>query len=139
MTKRNKIIYWTSTILIVLGMLPGGLGQIFHAQWSLDLIRPLGYPDYILAIVGTWKVLGSVALLIPKLPWIKEWAYAGFFFAMSGAIFSHLASGESMNKIVSPASLLILILVSWYFRPADRKIISSFQKTLFAPPAQHKL
>ncbi len=124
MANSNKIIYWTSTILIVLGMLPGGIGQIFHAKWSLDLIRPLGYPEYILTIIGAWKVLGSIVLLIPRFPLIKEWAYAGFFFAMSGALISHLASGESMNKLISPLVLLILIVLSWYFRPADRKIIS---------------
>jgi hypothetical protein len=122
--KTNKIIYWASTMLVVLGMLPGGIGQIFHAKWSLDLIRPLGYPEYILTIIGTWKVLGSIVLLIPKLPLIKEWAYAGFFFAMSGAVISHLVSGESMNKLISPLVLLIFIVLSWYFRPGDRKIIS---------------
>lgn len=122
--KTNKIIYWASTMLVVLGMLPGGIGQIFHAKWSLDLIRPLGYPEYILTIIGTWKVLGSIVLLVPKLPLMKEWAYAGFFFAMSGAVISHLVSGESMNKLISPLVLLILIVLSWYFRAADRKIIS---------------
>jgi uncharacterized membrane protein YphA (DoxX/SURF4 family) len=127
MTKRNKIIYWTSTILVVLGLLPGGIGQDFHAQWSLDLIRPLGYPEYILTIIGAWKVLGSIVLLIPKWPLIKEWAYAGFFFTMSGAVYSHIASGESMNKIVSPLILLIQILISWYSRPADRKINLVYQ------------
>jgi hypothetical protein len=122
--KTNKIIYWASTMLVVLGMLPGGIGQIFHAKWSLDLIGPLGYPEYILTIIGTWKVLGSIVLLIPKLPLIKEWAYAGFFFAMSGAVISHLVSDESMNKLISPLVLLIFIVLSWYFRPGDRKIIS---------------
>jgi len=126
MTKRNKIIYWISTILIVLGMLPGGVGQIFHAKWSLDLFRSLGYPLYLLPVIGTWKVLGSIVLLIPKFPLVKEWAYAGFFFAMSGAVFSHIESGDSMGAS-SPLVLLILIVVSWYFRPADRKIISTNQ------------
>jgi uncharacterized membrane protein YphA (DoxX/SURF4 family) len=124
MEKRNKIIYWISTILVVLATFPGGLGQIYHAKWSLDLIRPLGYPEYILTIIGIWKVLGGIVLLIPKFPLVKEWAYAGFFFAMSGAVFSHLASGESMVKIVSPVAILILILLSWYFKPVDRKLIS---------------
>jgi hypothetical protein len=137
MTRRNKIIYWTSTILIVLGMLPGGLGQIFHAKWSLDLIRPLGYPEYILTIIGTWKVLGSIVLLIPKFPLLKEWAYAGFFFAMSGAVFSHIASSESMYKIVSPSVLLFLIVLSWYFRPVDRKIISVCQETPVSRSGYH--
>jgi uncharacterized membrane protein YphA (DoxX/SURF4 family) len=127
MTTRNKIIYWTSTILVVLGMLPGGLGQIFHAKWSLDLVRLLGYPEYLLTIIGTWKVLGGIVLLIPRFSLIKEWAYAGFFIAMSGAIFSHLASAESMNKIIFPLALIILIVLSWSYRPADRKIISAQQ------------
>lgn len=127
MTKRDKIIYWTSTILIALGMLPGGIGQIFHAQWSLNLFRLLGYPVYALTIIGTWKVLGSIALLLPKFPLIKEWAYAGFFFAMSGAIFSHIASGDSIIGSLSPLVLLILTVVSWNFRPIDRKIIPAHQ------------
>jgi DoxX-like family len=121
---KNKIIYWTSTILIALGMLPGGIGQIFHAKWSLDLFRHLGFPLYLLAFIGTCKVLGSIVLMIPKFPLIKEWAYAGFFFAMSGALFSHIASGDSFSGISSPLVLLILVVVSWYCRPADRRTIA---------------
>ncbi len=63
-------------------------------------------------------------MLIPKFPLLKEWAYAGFFFAMSGAVFSHIASGDSVTAIFPAGFLLILIVVSWYFRPAYRKIIS---------------
>jgi len=84
----------------------------------------LGYPVYLLTILGVWKILGVVTVLIPKYPLIKEWAYAGFFFAMSGAVFSHIASGNSVNEIFPSLLLLILTVVSWYFRPADRKIIS---------------
>jgi len=84
----------------------------------------LGYPIYLLTILGIWKTLGVVALLIPKFPLLKEWAYAGFFFAMSGAVFSHIASGDSVTAIFPAGFLLILIVVSWYFRPAYRKIIS---------------
>jgi hypothetical protein len=91
---------------------------------DVDFIIDLGYPIYFLTILGLWKILGVVALLIPKIPLLKEWAYAGFFFAMSGAVFSHIASGNSMNEIVPSLLLLILIVISWYFRPADRKIIS---------------
>jgi hypothetical protein len=122
MKKRDQIIYWTSTILIVLGMLPGGIGQIFHAKWSLALFQSLGYPQYLLPVIGTWKVLGSIVLLTPKLRLVKEWAYAGFFFAMSGAIFSHIASNDFVGSS-SPLVLLILVVVSWFFRPAERKII----------------
>jgi uncharacterized membrane protein len=124
MTKRNKIIYWIATIWLALGMLSTGIVQLFKMKEDVDFIIDLGYPIYFLTILGLWKILGVVALLIPKIPLLKEWAYAGFFFAMSGAVFSHIASGNSMNEIVPSLLLLILIVISWYFRPADRKIIS---------------
>ena len=100
-------------------------------------ITHLGYPIYFLTILGIWKILGVVAVLIPKFPLLKEWAYAGFFFAMSGAVFSHIALGDSVNEIFPSLLLLILTLVSWYFRPADRKIISVHQYSHgqdFRPP-----
>ena len=124
MTKRNKIIYWISTIWLALAMLASGLQQIFQTKGFVDIIVHLGYPLYLLNILGVWKILGVIAILIPKFSLLKEWAYAGFFFAMSGAVFSHIASGDSMNEIFPSLVLLILTLVSWYFRPADRKIIS---------------
>jgi uncharacterized membrane protein len=124
MTKRNKIIYWIATIWLALGMLSTGVVQLFKMKEDVDFILDLGYPIYFLTILGVWKILGVVALLIPKIPLLKEWAYAGFFFAMSGAVFSHIASGNSVNEIFPSLLLLILAVVSWYFRPADRKIIS---------------
>jgi uncharacterized membrane protein len=124
MTKRNKIIYWVTTGFLAFGMLSQGVAQIFHTKGYVDIIVHLGYPIYLLTILGIWKTLGVVALLIPKFPLLKEWAYAGFFFAMSGAVFSHIASGDSVTAIFPAGFLLILIVVSWYFRPADRKIIS---------------
>ncbi len=69
-------------------------------------------------------MFGVVTVLIPKHPLLKEWAYAGFFFAMSGAVFSHFASKDGAKEFFGPILLLILIVVSWYFRPSDRKIIS---------------
>ena len=131
MTKRNKIIYWISTIWLASGMLATGTLQLFRAKAEGALAPPgvygitrLGYPVYFLTILGVWKILGVVALLIPNFPLLKEWAYAGFFFAMSGAIFSHIAIGNSVKDIFPPLLLLILTVVSWYFRPAGRKIIS---------------
>ena len=128
MKKRNKIIYWIATIWLSLGMLSTGIVQLFKIKGdgpgSVDIMTHLGYPVYFLTILGIWKILGVVALLIPKFPLLKEWAYAGFFFIMSGAIFSHIAAGNSMSEIFPSLLLLILTVVSWYFRPADRKIIS---------------
>jgi hypothetical protein len=125
MAKRNKIIYWVFTIWMSLGMVSTGAVQLFKAKsgaGGVDDITHLGYPVYFLTLLGVWKILGVVAVLIPKYPLLKEWAYAGFFFAMSGAAFSHIAS-DSVNKIFPSLLLLILTVISWYFRPADRKII----------------
>jgi len=131
MTKTNKIIYWISTIWLSLGMLATGTLQLFKMKAEGALAPPgvfgithLGYPVYFLTILGVWKILGVVALLVPKFPLLKEWAYAGFFFAMSGAIFSHIAVSDPLSEIFPSLLLLILTVVSWYFRPADRKIIS---------------
>ena len=126
MTKRDKIIYWISTVWLALGMLATGAGQLFKAkqgQGGADMITHLGYPVYLLTILGFWKILGVVAVLIPKFPLLKEWAYAGIFFVMSGAIFSHIATGDPISALFPSLLLLTLTVVSWYFRPADRKII----------------
>jgi uncharacterized membrane protein len=123
MTRRDKIIYWIVTVLLSLGMLANGLAQIFHAKGFVDIVVHLGYPLYFLYIIGVWKLLGVTAILIPRFRLVKEWAYAGFFFAMSGAVFSHIALGDPMNDIAPSLVLLILVVLSWYFRPKDRKII----------------
>ena len=128
MTKRNKIIYWIATIWLSLGMLSTGVVQLLKLKGdgpgSLDTMTHLGYPAYFVTILGVSKILGVTALLIPKFPLLKEWAYAGFFFMMSGAIFTHIAAGNSMSEIFPSLLLLVLIVVSWYFRPSDRKIVS---------------
>jgi hypothetical protein len=122
MKKRDKIIYWIATIWLALGMVSTGIVQISKMKEEVDMItQQLGYPVYFLTILGAWKIVGSVAVLTPKFPLLKEWAYAGFFFAMSGAVFSHLASGSAAGDFFGPMLLLILTVVSWYFRPADRK------------------
>ena len=122
MSKRNKIIYWIATIWLALGMLSSGIVQLIKLKEEVDMMTHLGYPLYFLTLLGVWKMLGVVVVIIPKFPLLKEWAYAGFFFAMSGAIFSHIASGN-VNEIFPSLLLLVLTVVSWYFRPIDRRII----------------
>ena len=124
MTKRNKIIYWIATIWLALGMLSTGIVQLIKMKDEVAMFTHLGYPVYLLTILGVWKILGIIAILIPKFPLLKEWAYAGFFFAMSGAVLSHLAAGDAAKELFGPVLLLVLTAVSWYFRPANRKIIS---------------
>lgn len=130
MTKRNKIIYWIATLWLALGMLSTGIGQLFNlkGQGGADMMAHLGYPLYLLTILGVWKMLGVIAVLIPKFPLLKEWTYAGFFFAMSGAAFSHIAIGDPVVELFPSLLLLILTAVSWYFRPADKKIIAVINK-----------
>jgi uncharacterized membrane protein YphA (DoxX/SURF4 family) len=124
MTKRNKIIYWVATIWLSLGMLSGGIAQFLKVKETVEGVTHLGYPTYLLTIIGFWKIVGVVAILIPKFPLVKEWAYAGFFFVMSGALYSHIAHGDPAKENFGPLLLLVLIVVSWYFRPADRKLLN---------------
>ena len=124
MKKRNKIIYWIATVWLALGMVSTGIVQIIKTKEEADMMAHLGYPLYLLTILGIWKILGVITVLIPKFPLLKEWAYAGFFFTMSGAVFSHLVMGDSAGEFFGPVLLLILTAASWYFRPADRKLIS---------------
>lgn len=126
-TKRSKIIYWIATAWLALGMLSTGIVQLSGMQAETDFITRLGYPRYVLTLLAVWKMLGVVALLIPRVPLLKEWAYAGFFFAMSGAVASHIASGDAVNELVPSLLLLLLTVVSWYFRPTDRKVGTSNQ------------
>jgi uncharacterized membrane protein YphA (DoxX/SURF4 family) len=122
MSKRNKIIYWVATVWLSLGMVSTGIVQIMKMQEEIQNFTSLGYPDYLMTIIGCWKILGVVAILLPRYPLIKEWAYAGFFFAMTGAVASHLISGHGFKENFGPMLLLVLTVVSWYFRPEERKV-----------------
>ncbi|ANW95805.1 DoxX-like family protein [Wenyingzhuangia fucanilytica] len=121
MKKRDKIIYWIATVWLSLGMLSTGIVQLLQLEENIQSMELLGYPMYLLSILGVWKILGVITILIPKSPLLKEWAYAGFFFVMSGAIVSHLAVGDETVTLFGPTLLLVLTIVSWYFRPASRK------------------
>lgn len=122
MSKRNKIIYWIATLWLSLGMASSGIVQLLQIQMEKDAMVHFGYPFYFLTIIGVWKLLGVVAVLVPKYPLVKEWAYAGFFFTMTGALASHIAVGDPVAQMIPAVLLLALTVVSWYFRPASRKL-----------------
>lgn len=122
MEKRNKIIYWVATALLSFGMLGSGISQLLQLKDMNELITHVGYPLYFMYIIGVWKILGVIAILIPNFKLLKEWAYAGFFFLMTGALISHLFMGDGGNAIFGPLFQTIFIVVSWYFRPTNRKI-----------------
>ena len=119
--RTKKIIYWIATIWLSLGMLSTGIVQLLKMDQDIERMADLQYPVYLLTLLGVWKILGVIAVLIPKFPILKEWAYAGFFFAMSGAAYSHIASGSPVTEILPSLLLLILTMLSWYFRPPGRK------------------
>jgi uncharacterized membrane protein YphA (DoxX/SURF4 family) len=123
MKKITNIIYWISTLWLSLGMTSTGLVQIFHMTAKVDFITQLGYPGYFLTMLGVWKILGVIAILIPRFLLLKEWAYAGFFFLMSGAVISHIAHGDPMKDMFPSLLLLTLIIISWLTRPSGRRIL----------------
>jgi hypothetical protein len=122
MSKRNKIIYWIATIWLCFGMTSGAIFQIMQMEDAVKNFEHLGYPLYLLTLLGVWKLLGVIAFLVPKFPLVKEWAYAGIFFAMSGAFISHLVMGDPFAETFPSVLTLVIAFVSWYFRPADRKL-----------------
>jgi uncharacterized membrane protein len=121
MEKRKRIVYWIFTVWASFGMGSTGIMQLMRTKTEVDLLAHLGFPVYLLTILGAWKVLGSVAILVPKFALLKEWAYAGFLFAMTGAACSHLAVRDSFKDIFPSLFLLVLTGISWHFRPADRR------------------
>lgn len=132
MKKRNKIIYWIATIWLSLGMISTAMVQLMHMEEEVQKMQELGYAPYFLTIVGVWKILGVIAILVPRLPLIKEWAYAGFFFLMTGALFTHMAAGDGAAELFGPSLLIVLTITSWYFRPAERRLPAANHSVKFA-------
>lgn len=122
MTKRSKLIYWIATVWLALGMVSTGLVQLLQIEEQVRPTVDMGYPLFFLCMLGAAKILGSIVILIPRFPLLKEWAYAGFAFAMIGAVISHLAANTNINEIFPPLLLLALTFISWYFRPTDRRL-----------------
>ncbi len=118
----KKVTYWLSTALLSVGMLGSGIAQLLHQKEMEELVTHVGYPAYLMTIIGVWKILGVIAILVPNFKLLKEWAYAGFFFLMTGALISHLAVGDGGNAIFGPLFQSAFVVLSWYFRPSNRKI-----------------
>jgi hypothetical protein len=117
--KGRAVAYWIITVLISLVFLNGGINDIFKQQPYFGLLIKMGYPGFVSIILGIWKTLGAIVLLLPGIKLIKEWAYAGFFFLLTGAIVSHLQIGDN---IIFQTLLLILIVLSWHLRPTNRRL-----------------
>ena len=122
MTKRNRIIYWVATIWLALGMTSTAIVQLIQLDEEVTNFTTIGFPIYLMTLIGVLKLLGVMVILLPKLPLLKEWAYAGFFFTMLGATYAHLAVNDDPISLFGPILLCALTLLSWYFRPLDRKL-----------------
>jgi hypothetical protein len=114
--------YWFSTALVALGFALGGVMDLLAGPEVLASLRELGYPAYLAGFLGLWKVLGALAVLAPRTALLKEWAYAGMFFDLTGAAYSHAQSGDPLAKVLTPLVFLALLAVSWALRPAGRRL-----------------
>ena len=114
--------YWTTTTLVALAFLTGGAAYLARADEPVRGMAALGYPAYFVTILGAWKLLGGLALLAPRLPRLKEWAYAGIAFDLTGAAFSHAAVAHPAAKVIAPLVILGLAAASWALRPASRRL-----------------
>src|SRR5262245_60386296 len=119
----KSIAYCITTGIVVFAMFSGGIAELTRRPETLEGMKQLGYPVYFVMILGVWKLLGSVALVIPRFPRLKEWAYAGIFFNMTGAAVSHLVCQDATWHVVVTLGLAALALASWLMRPADRTLV----------------
>jgi uncharacterized membrane protein YphA (DoxX/SURF4 family) len=123
--KIKNIAYWVTTIFGPASFVIGGVLNLTQAEQVVSVLNHLGYPAYFASILGMWKLLGAIAVVIPGFPRLKEWAYAGFFFDLTAAAVSRAAVGDSAADIVAPLVFLALVLASWALRPASRRLAAT--------------
>lgn len=121
--ERNRAIgYWVTTALLAFELVLGGIWDVLRVPHARVVIERLGYPAYFLVILGVWKLLGAVAVVIPRFPRLKEWAYAGVVFNLTGALVSHVASGDIEAGTMSYVVVMIgVTAASWSLRPPSRR------------------
>jgi uncharacterized membrane protein YphA (DoxX/SURF4 family) len=118
----RTIGYWIATALTAFVFISGGVVDAGRFAFAVEQITRLGYPSYFLVILGVWKVLGGIAVLLPGTPRLKEWAYAGMFFNMTGAAATHAFVGDPAKEIATPLVILAIVIASWALRPASRTL-----------------
>jgi uncharacterized membrane protein len=121
-TRGLRAVYWGATVLVAAELGVGGVWDALRISQVRRVVEHLGYPSYFLVILGVWKMLGAVALLAPRFPVVKEWAYAGAIFVDTGAVISHLKVGYELVELAFLIPLAALTVVSWWARPASRRV-----------------
>ncbi|EYF03082.1 DoxX family protein [Chondromyces apiculatus] len=132
-TKTKRVGYWIATGLAAFAFLAGGAADLAATPDMLASMAHLGYPPYLTTILGVWKLLGAVAILAPGFPRLKEWAYAGMFFDLTGAAVSHAAVNDGAAKILTPLVLLGIVAASWALRPESRTLKASAKDAARSP------
>jgi hypothetical protein len=118
----RTIAYWAVTAVVALALAGGAIAQLSGAASTVAVFQHLGYPAYVATLIGFWKGLGLVALLVPRFERLKEWAYAGMFFNFTGAAVSHVAAGDALGQVLPPLVILGFVMASWALRPASRRL-----------------
>jgi hypothetical protein len=118
----RTIVYWVATGMIVFQSGAGAVLDLMKNPAASQAMSHLGYPEYLMLILGIWRGLAGVTLAVPRFPRLKEWAYAGLFFDFSGAAVSHYAAGDGINIWAVPIVFTCLLIASWALRPPSRKL-----------------
>ena len=116
---KPKIVYWGATGLVTIVALLGGFSYVTNAPEAIENFRHVGYPQQLRVLLGIAKLAGAIVLLVPRLPKLKEWAYAGFTFTWIAATVAHYLAAD--GKSLLPVALLGLLAVSYVMRPANRR------------------
>lgn len=131
---QKQIGYWAATGLVALAIGMGGVMDLMAPPEMVEGMAHLGYPAYFLVILGLYKVAGAITILLPRTPLLKEWAYAGIAFDLTGAAASHAFSGDTIDKVITPLVILAIMAVSWALRPASRRLAVSAEESVPAKP-----
>jgi uncharacterized membrane protein YphA (DoxX/SURF4 family) len=115
--RAKKIMYWVTTLLVATAYFVTGIGNLIPVAHIARDMSHLGYPPYFLYVLGTWKILGAIVIVFPKVPRLKEWAYAGMVFDLTGAAFSRSATGDPVMMVIVPVAIAGIVMISWALRP----------------------
>lgn len=123
----RTIAFWVTTSVVVSELTAGSIWNLLQIEWIRVQLRHLGYPEYFALISGAWQVAGAAVIIVPRLPRLKEWAYAGAFFTWSGAVATHLLRGDDrpISVWLTPLTFAVFAIASWALRPADRRLPNS--------------
>jgi hypothetical protein len=120
--KRKMVGYWICTVVIALCIGSGGVAQVLRLPQNVEGMTALGYPLHFIVLLGVWKVLGALTLLAPGLRLVKEWAYAGIFIDLSGAVVASAANAGGAFHVIAPLVLIGILAASWALRPESRRL-----------------